>query len=255
MRKLPAMLLAGLAAFPVLAHAQAAAPTPTPAWTWANKVSLYSEYEYRGISQTSEDPALQYNGDLSHASGFYAGTFITNIKWLKDYVDIGAARKKASVEVDLFAGYKFEVLKDVVMDVGYLRYQYPGHEGIFGSPKANTDEVYVGAAFGPVSAKYSYAFSDAFGVTNSEGSDFLELNVAYPLIDKVTLTAHVGHQKFKNNKALDYTVYKIGGAYDLGSGWTVGGYYKDTDADPVAYTVKGKDWGKGRLVGFVSYAF
>lgn len=255
MRKLPAMLLAGMVAFPLLAHAQTAAPAPTPDWTWANKVSLYSEYEYRGISQTSEKPAFQYNGDLSHSSGFYAGTFITNIKWLEDYVEVGAASKKASVEVDLFAGYKFEVVKDVTLDVGYLRYQYPGHKGILGSPKSNTDEIYIGAAYGPVSVKYSYSINDTFGVFNSEGSDFLEANLAYPLMDKVTLTGHVGHQKFKNNGSLDYTVFKLGAVYDFGGGWNAGGYYKDTDADPALYTVKGKDWGKGRLVGFVSYAF
>ena len=30
---------------------------------------------------------------------------------------------------------------------------------------------------------------------------------------------------------------------------------KDTDADSALYTYKGKDWGKSRLVGYVSYTF
>ena len=60
--------------------AQSAAPAPEH--SLATKVSVYSEYEYRGITQTSEKPALQLNLDYAHSSGFYLGTFLTNIKWL-----------------------------------------------------------------------------------------------------------------------------------------------------------------------------
>lgn len=228
-----------------LAHAEEAMPSV--------KLSVYSEYEYRGISQTSEKPAGQLNIDWAHSSGFYLGTFVSNIKWLKDAAEVGGFSTSANLEWDIFGGYKFEVAKDVLVDVGYLRYEYPS-SGAF-NPKPNTDEVYVGVGYGPVSVKYSYSLNDTFGVVNSEGSDFIEANIAYPLMDKLTLTGHIGHQKYKNNKPLDYTVYKLGLAYDLGGGWNVGGYMKDTDADSALYTYKGKDWGKSRLVGYVSYTF
>ena len=56
-----------------LAQAQApAAAAPAPDHTFTGKVALFSEYEFRGISQTSEKPALQLNLDYAHASGFYA---------------------------------------------------------------------------------------------------------------------------------------------------------------------------------------
>lgn len=242
-----ALVVAGTltAAAAPLAQAEEAMPSV--------KLSVYSEYEYRGISQTSEKPAGQLNIDWAHSSGFYLGTFVSNIKWLKDAAEVGGFSTSANLEWDIFGGYKFEVAKDVVVDVGYLRYEYPS-SGAF-NPKPNTDEVYVGVGYGPVSVKYSYSLNDTFGVVNSEGSDFIEANIAYPLMDKLTLTGHIGHQKYKNNKPLDYTVYKLGLAYDLGGGWNVGGYVKDTDADSALYTYKGKDWGKSRLVGFVSYTF
>lgn len=242
-----ALVVAGTltAAAAPLAQAEEAMPSV--------KLSVYSEYEYRGISQTSEKPAGQLNIDWAHSSGFYLGTFVSNIKWLKDAAEVGGFSTSANLEWDIFGGYKFEVAKDVVVDVGYLRYEYPS-SGAF-NPKPNTDEVYVGVGYGPFSVKYSYSLNDTFGVVNSEGSDFIEANIAYPLMDKLTLTGHIGHQKYKNNKPLDYTVYKLGLAYDLGGGWNVGGYVKDTDADSALYTYKGKDWGKSRLVGFVSYTF
>ena len=242
--------------------APAAAPEPTPEHTLVPKISLYSEYEYRGIGQTSEKPALQFNLDYSHSSGFYLGLFATNIKWLKDYKDLGAAQDSAAIEVDLFGGYKFEVAKDVIVDVGYLRYEYPGSKPLPGNAKFATDEVYVGVAYGPLSAKYSYSTGDTFGVANAKGTTFIELNFAKEIMPKLTLNAQVGQQKYKgsigsfnNDKELTYTVYKVGATYDLGDGWSAGGYFKDTNATEANYTVKGKDWSKGRLVAFVSKAF
>ncbi|HLX21834.1 MAG TPA: TorF family putative porin, partial [Usitatibacter sp.] len=81
------LLLAGLAGFALAAGvaraedtppaaAPAAPAAPEPDYTLAFKLALYSEYEYRGISQTSEKPAGQLNIDFTHKSGFYIGTFL-----------------------------------------------------------------------------------------------------------------------------------------------------------------------------------
>jgi uncharacterized protein (TIGR02001 family) len=256
MTLLPKILVAAAALASGAVSAQTApapAAPPAPEHSFTGKVALYSEYEYRGISQTSEKPALQLNLDYAHSSGFYLGTFVTNIKWLEDAAEAGGFGTSAKIEWDIYGGYKFEVAKDVTLDIGYLRYEYPS-SGAF-SPKPNTDEVYIGATYGPVNVKYSYSINDTFGVPNSEGSYFIEGNLAYPVADKVTITGHLGYQKYENNNALSYTVYKLGAVYDFGGGLNVGAYYKGTDADSALYTYKGKDWGKDRLVAFVSYSF
>jgi uncharacterized protein (TIGR02001 family) len=250
------------------AHAQQApAPAPAPAAaapeaTLVPKVSLYSEYEYRGISQTSEKPAVQFNLDYTHPSGFYLGTFVSNIKWLKDYKSVGAVADSAAVEIDLFGGYKFEIAKDWTMDVGYLHYEYPSAKGLAGLPKPNTDEIYVGLSYDAWNVKYSYSTGDTFGVPKSKGTTFLELNYSKEIAPKLTLTAQIAQQKYKgnfagfnNDKELTYSVYKAGLSYDLGDGWTAGGYAKDTNAKEANYTIKGKDWSKARLVAFVSKSF
>lgn len=255
-----AVALASRAAFAQTAPAPAPAAPPTPEHSFTGKVALYSEYEYRGISQTSEKPAVQLNLDYAHSSGLYAGTFLSNIKWLKDTAEAGGFDTDAKIEWDLYGGYKFEVVKDVTLDVGYLHYEYPS-SGAF-NPKPNTDEVYIGASYGPATLKYSYSFNDTFGVPESKGSDYLELTVNYPVVDKVTLNGTLGHQRYKgsqvhgfHNGDLSYTVYKLGATYDFGNGVNVGAYYKGTNADEALYTIKGKDWSKDRLVAFVSYAF
>lgn len=253
-----------LAATQVLAQtpAPAAAAEPTPEHTFVPKISLYSEYEYRGISQTSEKPALQLNLDYTHSSGFYLGAFVSNITWLKDYKDLGLVKDSSPVEIDLFGGYKYEVLKDLTLDVGFLHYDYPGASALPKLPKPNTNEIYVGATYSFFNVKYSYSTGGTFGIPISKGTSFLELNYSQEIMPKLTLMAQIAKQKYKgtfqgfnNDRELTYTVYKAGASYDLGDGWTAGGYFKDTDAKKENYTVKGKDWSKSRLVAFVSKSF
>jgi len=260
MLKLPqAIAIVGAASLPFAATLVRADETPEHSFT--GKVALYSEYEYRGISQTSEKPALQLNLDYAHKSGLYIGTFLSNIKWLKDTAEVNGFTTDANIEWDIYGGYKWEFVKDWTLDVGYLRYEYPS-SGAF-DPKPNTDEVYAGVSYGPATLKYSYSINNTFGVPDSKGSDYIELSLNYPVIDKVTLNGVLGHQRYKgtqihsglHNGDLSYTVWKLGATYDFGNGFNAGAYYKGTDADESLYTVKGKDWSKDRLVAFVSYSF
>jgi uncharacterized protein (TIGR02001 family) len=257
MQKLPKSLLAaGLVSLPLAAPLAQAADSPH---TFTGKVAVYSEYEYRGIAQSSQKPALQGTLDYAHSSGFYVGTFVTNIEWLKDAASVGGFDTNARIEWDIYGGFKYEIAKDWVLDVGYLRYEYPS-SGAF-SPKPNTDEAYVGLSYGPMTVKYSYSFNDTFGVPNSEGSSYIELAANVPVVDKLTFNGIVGYQKYKgtnngfDNNDLSYAVYKVGVTYDIGSGWGAGGYWKNTTADSNLYTYKSKDWGASRLVAFVTYSF
>jgi uncharacterized protein (TIGR02001 family) len=231
----------------------AAAPEPTPENTLVPKISLYSEYEYRGISQTAEMPAAQFNLDYTHTSGFYLGTFVSNIKWLKEAAKAGGFSTNAQIEWDLFGGYKFEIVKDVTLDIGYLRYEYPSSSAF--NPSPNTDEIYIGASSGPFSAKYSHSTSNLFGFANSKNSTFTEINWAQEVLPRLTANAQIARQTVKNNGDFSYNVYKLGASYDLGTGWAMGGYVKSTSAKDAFYTVNGKDLGKSRLVAFISKSF
>ena len=185
--------LAGLLSLPFVATqvlAQTTPPAtpaaePAPENTLVPKISLFTEYEYRGISQTSEKPALQFNLDYTHTSGLYLGAFVSNIKWLKDYKDLGLIKDSSQVEIDLFGGYKFEPVKDLTLDVGFLHYDYPGATALPKFPKPNTNEIYVGATYSYFNVKYSYSTGGTFGVPISKGTSFLELNYSQEIMPKL----------------------------------------------------------------------
>jgi uncharacterized protein (TIGR02001 family) len=73
----------------------------------AFNVGAVSDYRYRGISQTRVKPALQGGVDYTLGS-FYVGAWASSIKWIKD------AGGDAGVEIDVYGGYKGEIVKDVV---------------------------------------------------------------------------------------------------------------------------------------------
>jgi uncharacterized protein (TIGR02001 family) len=253
------LLLSGLATLPLFSGIARAAD-PAPPYTLAYKASLYSEYEYRGISQTSEKPAGQINIDYTHSSGFYLGTFVSNIQWLKDAAKTAGGSTNANIELDLFGGYRYEMAKDLTLDVGYLRYEYPS-SGAF-NPKPNTDELYAGVTYAAFNVKYSHSINDTFGAPNSKNTYFIETNWTQEIAPKLTANAQIARQVYKGtqesgfkNSDLSYTVYKLGLTYDLGDGLNAGGYVKDTNARKDLYTIEGKNWGKGRLVAFVSKSF
>lgn len=235
--KTPAFAAILLASLSFGANAQSnASAAPAPAYELAYNLGVVSDYRYRGVSQTRLQPAIQGGVDLT-AGAWYAGAWASNIQWLKD------AGVKGRVELDLYGGYKYEVNKDLTLDFGALSYVYPGNDA---KPNANTTELYIGAASGPFSAKYSRSVTNLFGFTDSKGSGYLEANVDYEITKGTNLVAHVGRQSVKNNTSASYTDYKIGATYEaLGGKFAASliGTNNKTYTSP-----NGKNLGKGGLV-------
>ena len=95
-----------------VALAASAAPTIVAAQVSFN-VGATSDYRYRGVSQSRLKPAVSAGVDYA-AGALYVGAWASTIKWVKDGGGDG------SVELDLYAGYKGELAKDVGFDVGVL---------------------------------------------------------------------------------------------------------------------------------------
>ena len=209
---LPAFALAAAALLPTLASAQL-----------TGNVALTTNYKFRGQDQDASKskavkPAIQ--GGLDYAfgeSGFYLGNWNSSVDWLPGN----------SIEMDFYGGYKFKA-GDVDLDVGALTYVYPGNTA------GNTTELYGAATYGPLTAKYSHTVSkDYFGWAGAKTSSnrgrntgYLNLAFAQEVAPKTTLKASVGFTRFasdiKDLGVPNYMDYSVGGAYDFGSGLSLG---------------------------------
>jgi len=212
-----------------------AAPALAADSSVAFNVGAVTDYRYRGISQTRLKPALQGGVDYT-AGSFYLGAWGSTIQWIKD------GGGGADVEIDIYGGYKLELAKGTVLDLGVLTYQYPSN-GL--KPSANTTEVYGALTIGPVTAKYSHSTGNLFGFAGSKGSGYLDISGSFEVAG-ITVTPHIGRQTVKNNGVYTYTDYSITLSKEVaGIVWSAA----LVDTDTKAYTGPGgKDLGKAGLV-------
>lgn len=242
-----ALLVAGLAV-PALALAQEAESG------FSGNFALTSDYVFRGVSQTQNGPAVQGGFDYAHASGFYIGTWASNVAWVSSL----GAKENSSMEIDLYGGYKGEV-GDFGYDVGAITYYYPGDQ-IAGATDPDTTEVYLGASWSFLSLKYSHVVSDhIFAWTTADGgktrgSYYVEVNADYDLGSGWGLIGHVGYQDIKDNDDASYTDWKLGVSKDLGFAVATLAY-TDTNAEDVAYTWAGEEVADGRVLVSFSKSF
>ena len=251
MKKLPYLLaLSGLIAAPAMA-----ADAPASPHTVSFNVGVTTDYVFRGISQSQHDPAISGGADYSHASGLYAGTWVSTQKW----VETGPYKNSSDWEWDVYGGYKGSV-GDVGYDLGLIHYAYDGKRAGVAAPTPETTEIYLGVSYKIATLKYSRAVSDYFigwgtrGTAKTKDSDYIELNLAYDMGDGWGLQGHLGHQRVENVSVANYTDWKIGVTKDVGFG-TVTLAYSDTNADTPTYTWAGEKVAKGVLALSFSKSF
>ena len=242
---LVALSLAAATFVPTVVSAQAAAPTAPPSdHTFTGNIGLFSEYRFRGISQTFAKPALQGGFDYSHASGIYLGNWNSN-------VSSGAGFPAGDLEMDFYGGWK-KSWGDWGLDLGLIYYYYPGSNAnvangttgyYFTNPRngrthsgsVDNKELYVGGSWKWLSAKYYYSIDDYFSLPGTKGSSYLDISGTYDLGSGWALVGHIGSLRVKNYSGAadatkpNYSDWKIGVTKDI-SGWVFGASYIDTDA-------------------------
>jgi uncharacterized protein (TIGR02001 family) len=104
----------------------------TAAADLSSTVNLASDYTFNGVSQTGNDPALQASVDYAAESGFYAGTWASN-------VDFGGT-DDTNIEWDAYLGKYFQLNENVGLDTGIAYYTYHGDSA---SDAYNYPEAYA----------------------------------------------------------------------------------------------------------------
>lgn len=258
---------AGGVAFALLSCATALAQDNASerAHRWTANVGVFSSYVFRGLTQTNERAAIQGGIDYAHASGAYAGTWLSNVSWFED-TNAGSSN---SLEWDGYAGFKKAWDNGLSGDAGLIRYQYPGTYRALapGTVEPNTTEVYASLGWKWATLKYFYAVSDTFGVEDSDGSDYLDLSFAVPINEQLTAGLHAGRQHFvgastaarlagvTNDALYTYEDYRANLSYNFAQGWTGAATYTHTNARDAGYTVLGKNLGDDQFVIGVMRAF
>lgn len=215
MAALAAGLLVGL---PVAAQAQDA-DDEAAEWEVDGEIGLLSDYRFRGVSLSGEDPEVTAELSVAHESGFYAGTWLSN-------VDLGSGAD--DLEVDLYAGYATD-LGGVTMDVGAIYYLYPGN-GSFDYVEFTGS---LGTQIGAAEMSVGVAYAPSQGALGNTDNTYVFISGDLPLGDSpLSLHGTFGYEDgaFATNKK----DWLLGVSYDVGAGFTLTADYVDTAHGPVA---------------------
>jgi len=208
-------------------------------FSWSASLTGTSDYVFRGISQTDNDPTIQ--GSLGFEYGmFYAGAWASGLDW--------GADSDAQLEVDWYGGvkpvWKHSPLGEVSFDFGVIYYTYPG----LSDPGAEIDYVELKAGYSLPSPFIKnlttggtfYWSPDYSGEVGNVWTSESTASYALPKVwvFDPTVSGLLGYQKGNssdgfNNGAKDHYYYWNAGLTLAVENLSFDFRYWDTDLDPV----------------------
>ncbi len=192
------------------------APAAEPArrCNWSMNIGATSDYVFRGITQNSEDPAVQGGVDAT-CGMFYAGIWGSNVNFYSDNDQPG----DASLEVDLYAGIK-PTWGPLTFDLGVIYYWYPGaNDGSKYSPAGEVDYVELKGGvsgtwnnftLGGVlfwSPDYTGETGNTFTIEGSAGYTFRAIGPVTPSVSALIGTTQFTDSDYTDN---DYVYWNAG---------------------------------------------
>jgi uncharacterized protein (TIGR02001 family) len=189
-------------------------------WQASYNAGVASDYVFRGVSQTEEDPAFQAGADITKGR-FYAGVWGSNVSYAGD--------PDTNAEIDLYAGFR-PTIGPYTLDIGAIGYMYTNQpdgadysyvEGKLGISRTFNDET------NPTTTGLTLFLSpDFFGAAEDEAA-YLVGDVGYQVNDRLTLSAQLGRRWVSSD--LDYTHWNFGAAGKVYGPLSVDLRYHDTD--------------------------
>ena len=152
--------------------------------TFSANVALASEYRFRGVALTDGEIAIQGGFDLGHSSGFYVGTWASNLD--EDTVGYG------SLELDIYGGWSGDLTDGLSADIGVIGYLYPDA----GPGDFDYIEFYGSLTFalGPASVTGGIAYAPDQDSLGSTDNLYLYTDVGVAIPDTpITINGHLGY--------------------------------------------------------------
>ena len=192
-------------------------------------LAILSDYRFRGVSRSDEDPAVQAALTLNHDSGLYGGATATTLKGVDSFrLRDPGFRDLGDAELDLYAGYVAQLGGGFSLDGGLLYYLFLGGDGAtdYAEPYASLSYL-----IGPVDLTAGAKYAPSQRAIGNEDMLYLygQVDATIPF-QPWRFTALVGHQDW--GRFGDYWTWSLGAEYRLrlgaGTDATIGLRYVDT---------------------------
>lgn len=193
-------------------------------------IGATNNYVWRGQSQSNKDAAVQGGIDWSNGN-FYVGGWASSVDFGDD----------ADAELDIYAGVT-PTVGNWSFDFGAVYYTYPGSDDV-----DSTGELK--AAFTHPLGRGSIG-SALYVDWESLEDPYYEINAAYPLLDKLSISGAIGKWE-----AGDYTTWNVGLGYDLTDVIALDLRYHDTGDHDLAWSPDGRGLAKSQVTFGITASF
>lgn len=141
----------------------------------SSTVTATSDYDFRGVSLSATDPALQASADYAFGGGFVASAWVSNVDFGDD----------ADIEIDLTLAYSAPLTESMTWTAGIVSYNWPKSDLVGDYP-----EAFVGIGIGWLGLKqwFAHDYGDL-----GESAWYTEANATWPVTPKVSVLAHAGY--------------------------------------------------------------
>ncbi len=205
-------------------------------------LTLGSDYVFRGISQTNENPTVQGGVDYTHSGGVFAGLFIAHV----DYPNYPLYEDLRRAELDVYLGYSRAVGDDWAWDAAVLHYGYPDS----GPFDYSYEELAANLHYRDVARFGATVFDNSLGGQTTGWTAEVELR--HPLGTRARLSGSLGHYAFERSDWSDYFYWDLGVSTIVGA-LTIDLRYFDTSSEAASFA--GADLTRARLVASLSVGF
>jgi uncharacterized protein (TIGR02001 family) len=187
-------------------------PIAAPVFDVSGEISLMSDYRFRGISRSDEDPALQAGIDVRHQSGLYAGARGTSLRGNDGFrLRDPAFRGQGDVQMDLYAGYGRSLGGGFDLDAGLIYYAFAGGRGAtdYAEPYASLSYL-----IGPVQMTGGVKYAPSQAGTGHEDMVYLygQVDVSVPF-RPWSFSGQIGRQDW--GVYGDYWNWSLGARYHV----------------------------------------
>ncbi len=188
--------------------------------SFSANTALTTNYLFRGISQTDNNPAIQGGFDYAYETGgfadVYAGVWASNLEFQ------AGASDPASIEIDYYGGLTGEFSNGVSWDVGGLYYHYPGqNEDVSGDYDYIEGYGNLGYTFDAMyepTVGVGFAYSPDFFGEDGDGI-YVNGTLDFALPKGFGLGFLVGYQDVEGDKTtpagFDYSHYSVSLSKDV----------------------------------------
>jgi hypothetical protein len=237
--------------------------------SFSANIGAVSNYMWRGVSQTQDGPAIQGGLDYAHASGFYLGTWASNVDWNNEgapqiatamvdadglpilddngypiYETLGASNPDSpTYEIDLYTGFGGKIGEDWKWDINAILYAYPDGRDV------NFGEIGGKLTYRWITAGLAYtAWGEADGGDNNQGVLFYEGDLySFGAIDfalpyDFAFNAHGGYYAFRNSNGQSYGTWGVSISRTVGDYGTVSFNYDQNGGNQEVWDTDPKVW-------------